>query len=157
QHTRYTVTFLGTLGGTFSQPFGMNNKGEVDGISTLPGDNETHAFLWRNGVMTDLGTLGGPNVNGDFGAQFGPNERGEVVGIAQTSTPNPLGELCFGLDLTCSPYLWRDGVMTPLPTLGGSIGVADDINNRGQVVGMVENTTPEPDCAVLLQLKPVLW
>src|SRR2546426_7148868 len=94
QHTRYSVTYLGTLGGTFSQPFGMNNKGEVDGISTLPGDNETHAFLWQNGVMTDLGTLGGPNVNGDFGAQFGPNERGEVVGIAQTSTPNPLGELC---------------------------------------------------------------
>ena len=56
QHTRYSVTYLGTLGGTFSQPFGMNNKGEVDGISTLPGDNETHAFLWRNGVMTDLGT-----------------------------------------------------------------------------------------------------
>jgi probable HAF family extracellular repeat protein len=157
QHTRYTVTYLGTLGGTFSQPFGMNNKGEVDGISTLPGDSETHAFLWRKGVMTDLGTLGGPNVNGDFGAQFGPNERGEVVGIAQTSAPNPLGELCFGLDLICFPFFWRDGVMTSLPTLGGGIGVADDINNRGQVVGMVENTTPEPDCPVLLQLKPVFW
>jgi probable HAF family extracellular repeat protein len=86
---RYTVTFLGTLGGTFSQPFGMNNKGEVNGVSTLPGDQNAHAFLWRNGVMTDLGTLGGPNSNGDFGVPFGPNERGDVAGGPETANPHP--------------------------------------------------------------------
>jgi probable HAF family extracellular repeat protein len=35
--------------------------------------------------------------------------------------------------------------------------VADDINNRGQIVGLAENTTPEPDCSLFLQAKPVLW
>jgi hypothetical protein len=44
-HPRYAVTFLGTLGGTFSQPFGLNNKGEVNGIANLPGDLNHHAFL----------------------------------------------------------------------------------------------------------------
>jgi probable HAF family extracellular repeat protein len=50
--------------GTFSRPFGLNNKGEVNGVATLLGDTAQHAFLWRDGVMTDLSTLGGPNSNG---------------------------------------------------------------------------------------------
>jgi probable HAF family extracellular repeat protein len=162
------VTFLGTLGGTFSQPFGMNNKGEVNGISTLPGDGSQHAFLWRDGVMTDLETLGGPNSNGDFGVPFGPNERGEIVGGSETSTPDPLGEdFCFfGNNLTCLPFVWKSGVMTSLPTLGGNNGNAGDINNRGQVVGTAENTTRDPTCLDLgpplnqidqIQEKPVVW
>jgi probable HAF family extracellular repeat protein len=168
QYTQYSVTFLGTLGGTFSEPFGMNNKGEVNGISTLPGDGSQHAFLWRDGVMTDLETLGGPNSNGDFGVPFGPNERGEVVGGSETSSPDPLGEdFCFfGNNLTCLPFVWKNGVMTPLPTLGGNNGNAGGINNRGQVVGTAENTTPDPTCEELgpplnqvdqIQEKPVIW
>jgi len=168
KRTRYIITFLGTLGGTFSQPFGMNNKGEVGGIATPVGDQNQHAFLWRNGVMTDLGTLGGPNSNGDFGVPFGPNERGEVVGGAETSTPDPLGEdLCFfGNNLTCLPFVWKDGVMSPLPTLGGNNGAAGDINNRGQVVGSAENTTRDPTCPALgppldiidqIEERPVIW
>jgi len=65
-HTRYKITFLGTLGGTFSQPFGINNTGEVDAIGNLPGDQSHQAFLWRDGVITGLASLGGPNNTGDF-------------------------------------------------------------------------------------------
>ena len=54
----YRVIDLGTLGGTFSEAFGINNKGQVQGFSTLPRDTAVHAFVWQNGVMTDLGTLG---------------------------------------------------------------------------------------------------
>src|ERR1700724_1542956 len=74
---RYTVTDLGTLGGTFSIPFGINNAGRVAGGATLPGGN-LHPFLWHDGHMTDLGTLGGPN--GDAG---GPNARGELAVLAE--------------------------------------------------------------------------
>jgi hypothetical protein len=38
QHTHYTVTDLGTLGGTFSFAGGINNRGDIEGFSTLPGD-----------------------------------------------------------------------------------------------------------------------
>jgi probable HAF family extracellular repeat protein len=54
-HVRYTVKDLGTLGGTFSNAFGINNKGDVVGHATLKGDTALHAFLWRKEVMTDLG------------------------------------------------------------------------------------------------------
>ena len=56
---RYTITDLGTLGGTFSDVGGVNNQGAISGFSTLPGDTVTHAFLWQRGQMTDLGTSEG--------------------------------------------------------------------------------------------------
>src|SRR5437588_514051 len=55
----YTVTDLGTLGGSTSRAGAINQSGQVIGDAMLPGDAVTHAFLWENGVMRDLGTLGG--------------------------------------------------------------------------------------------------
>lgn len=167
QLPQYNVTFLGNLGGCCGEALGINNAGDVTGFSSPP-DLTTHAYLWRSGVMTDLGTLGGLNSNGEFGVLEGPNERGQVVGGSETSTPDPLGEdFCFyGNFLTCSAFVWSDGVMTALPTLGGNNGTAADINNRGQIVGAAENTTPDATCAGLppplnqidqIQAKAVIW
>ena len=160
QHTRYTVTDLGTLGGTFSFAGGINNRGSVEGFSTLPGDTASHAFLWQNGAMTDLGTLGGPNSL----AEFPPSESDKVGGGAETSTRDPLGEdFCFfGTNLICLPFLWQKGVMTPLPTLGGNNGTATEVNSRGQVSGVAEIASPDPTCdpsitPQVLQAKPVMW
>jgi probable HAF family extracellular repeat protein len=162
QHTRYTVTDLGTLGGTFSLGAGINNRGSVTGFSALPGDTAVHAFLWQKGVMTDLGTLGGPNST----AAEEPTESEKVGGYAETSTPDPFGEDFCGFPtatgLICLPFLWQKGVMTPLPTLGGNNGSAFQVNNRGQVAGFAENATPDPTCDPLitpqvLQVKPVIW
>jgi len=153
---RYTVTDLGTLGGTFSQAFGMNNNGWVVGFSTLPGDIALHAFVWRKGVMTDLGTLGGP-----LSAASSVNDAGQVVGYSETSTPDPNGEdFCgFGDHLVCLPVLWQSGVITALPTLGGNNGVGNNINNRGQVVGATEITERDPTCIPpqVLVFKPTIW
>ena len=157
QPPNYIVTDLGTLGGTFGQANALNNSGSVVGFATLPGDTESHAFLWSKGIKSDLGTFGGPNSSAAF-----INERGEVVGSAETSTPDPLGENFCGSNLICLPFLWQDGIMVPLPTLGGNNGVAIGINSRGQVAGQAENTTPDPTCdpsitPQVLQIKPVIW
>ena len=155
---RYVVTDLGTLGGTFAAAEGLNNRGWVEGLSTLAGDQSQHAFVWRNGVMSDLGTLGGPNSN----AYYSPNERGEITGNAETLTLDPLGEdTCgYGDHLVCLPFVWQAGVMIPLPTtLGGNNGFAHGINNRGQIVGSAENATHDPTCTPpqVLDFVPLIW
>ena len=57
---RYEVSDLPPLGGTSSVGFSVNDRGWVAGRSNLAGNQSRHATLWRNGVLTDLGTLGGP-------------------------------------------------------------------------------------------------
>src|SRR6516162_6587597 len=50
------MTDLGTLGGSRSFAFGINDQGQVVGYSYLP-DGTYHAFLWQGGVLTDLNSL----------------------------------------------------------------------------------------------------
>jgi probable HAF family extracellular repeat protein len=157
---RYTVKDLGTLGGTFALAGGISNTGWVEGFSTLPGDIDVHEFLWHKGVMTDLGTLGGANSQ----SEFRPNDFGLAGGYSETSIPDPNGEdFCgFGNQVICLPFLWYKGVMTALPTLGGSNGTGNGTNDWGELAGTAENTTTEPTCVgtglpQVLQYKPVIW
>ncbi len=165
KHVRYTVKVLSTLGGTAGVGNSVNNRGWVTGAANLTGDTTEHAALWRNGVITDLGTLGGPDsfINAPV-----KNESGEIEGFAETSTPDPLGEaFCTGVTffgfqdgVTCLGFLWRDGVMAPLPPLaGGNNSQASGVNNRGEVVGFAENGTQDASCKPpqVLQFDAVIW
>jgi probable HAF family extracellular repeat protein len=154
---RYAVVDLGTLGGTFGLAFGINDKGQVGGFANLPGDMAQHAFVYANGVMTDLGTLGGSNS----GSYEGPNEALLAGGLAETSTPDPNGEdFCgYGDNLICLAFSWQNGVMTPLDTLGGNNAQGGGLNDQGQIAGFAETSTPDPNCPApqVLQFKPVVW
>jgi probable HAF family extracellular repeat protein len=113
---------LGTLGGTNGGPNGLNNLGQVAGLSNLAGDQTAHPFLWpgQDGRMRDLGTLGG-----SFGMAEAINNASEVVGVSSTAG-----------DLTIHAFLWKQGVMTDLGTLGGfDFSDAHAVNSKGQVVG----------------------
>jgi len=164
----YSVINLGTLGGSASNGFGgVNNRGWVTGDANLAGDQNEHAFLWRQGVTTDLGTLGGSNSGVAIPVK---DDKGLIVGGAQTATVDPLGEFwgaaafctavnCQGWQNLELGFLWQNGVMTALPTLGGNNGEAFGVNNRGQVVGMTETATHDPSCIPpqVLDFKAVIW
>ncbi len=153
----YSITVLGTLGGIFGEAWGVNNGGSMAGHSTLPGDQTYHAFFWQKGVITDLGTLGGPNSNNSGSSPL--NGRGAVSGFSDTPTPDPNGEdFCgFGTQLICLPFVWQKGVITALPTLGGSNASGGGINNRGQIVGVSETPNSDPCSPFALQVEAVMW
>jgi probable HAF family extracellular repeat protein len=121
----YEVHDLGTLaGGSFSYAFGINQAGKVVGAASLnenPESPEEHAFLYSDGVMSDLGTLGGPNANAtDI------NDAGKVVGSSTTNAEA----------IERHAFLYSGGLMQDLGTLQGhSESYALAINNKDEVVG----------------------
>jgi probable HAF family extracellular repeat protein len=114
----YTVTDLGTLGGSISGGSGINSSGQVAGYSYTRSGAE-HAFLYTNGTMHDLGTLGGTLSIG-----LGINDSGQVTGYSYTMDN---GEL--------HAFVYSNGTIQDLGTLGGSVSIGEGINANGQVVG----------------------
>jgi probable HAF family extracellular repeat protein len=153
----YKITDMGLNHSTdnFSMVMGLNNEGwaeNMDGVVNPPIRSTSttiasgRAVIYAHGRNIDLGTLGGKNSWTNYG---GINDRGEAVGLAETPVPDPDGEdMCtFGTKLTCRPFLWRDGHMMALPTLGGNNGQASAINNRGQIVGISETAVQDSGCS----------
>jgi probable HAF family extracellular repeat protein len=156
----YKITDLGMNKSTdnFSMAMGLNNQGWAENMDGFVNPPETststtvasgRAVISIYGFNIDLGTLGKPGANSwiNWG---GINDRGEAVGMSETSDPDPNGEdICgFRTHLSCVPFLWRDGHMSALPTLGGNNGQASAINNRGEVVGFAEDGAVDSTCPV---------
>src|SRR5439155_582595 len=111
---------LGTLGGPVSIAYGINDVGQIVGTSATA-SGTSHAFLWSNGTMADLGSLGSMGPSDGRGI----NNRGQVVGGT--------------IDANNSQYhafLWDNGMMQDLGTLPGyNLSQGQAINDAGQVVG----------------------
>jgi probable HAF family extracellular repeat protein len=161
----YQVTNLPSLGGTSSFGSSINNRGWVAGSSNLAGDETQHAALWQSPFPPDLGTLGGPNSGVLWPVK---NDHGIISGISQTAAPDPLGErwscsaffpAATAVGHQCLGFVWQDGVMRPLPTLGGTNGFATGTNNNGETVGWAENTVHDSTCVPpqVLQFRAVAW
>jgi probable HAF family extracellular repeat protein len=130
-----TLTNLGALpGGYNSYGQALNARGTVVGSAengvTDPdlGIAEFEAVLWRNGQITDLGTLGG-----NESLAFDINDRGQIVGVAANTVPDPAS--FFGFATQTRPFFWENGVMRDLDTLGSTDGAAYLMNARGQAMG----------------------
>jgi probable HAF family extracellular repeat protein len=141
-----TMTDLGSLGDGFdgAEATGINNKGQVVGRS-ITSHYDEHAFIWENGVMTDLGTLGGA-----YSIATGINDKEEVVGWSTITPVDPdYPDFSFSYD-DLHAFIWKDGVITDLGTLGGSASGATGINDKGEVVGWSDTT-------VKYESRPFIW
>lgn len=136
--SRDALEDLGTLpGGTQSTAYSINDWGLVVGLSDTT-DGEVNTFLWHRAIgMIDLGplSLGGDSFNTQV---YAINNRAQFVGDTTDADDNTRA------------FLWSDGVIVDLGTLGGSHSRARDINNRGVIVGAA--TDPND-----LELTAVRW
>jgi probable HAF family extracellular repeat protein len=124
---RYFVTDPGTLGGTQSFAYGINNSGQVVGFSWTAGDASGHSFLYSNGRMTDLYPLNSQDL-----VTVGPTDINDAGQVASG--------LVVGGVYTPAVLDSRTGDLTLLGSLGGVTpfgfsGVATSINTFGDAVG----------------------
>jgi probable HAF family extracellular repeat protein len=119
---------LGNLGGDgmFFGIFahGLNDRGQVVGVSDTTDDESFHAFLWQQGHIKDLGTLPGDA----FSLAVTVSNGGLVLGLSISADFNPRAAL------------WRDGSAIDLNTLVPKdtalyLQSACSINDKGEIIG----------------------
>ena len=123
---QYTATVIPTLGGASNAAYGVNEAGWVVGQSDTF-DGPFHAFVYINGVVTDLGTLEG----GSHSTAFGINNNGVIVGRADNAsgTDRPVR---WTRDQNGQ---WQIEDLGTLRANGFGFGWALRVNDAGQVVG----------------------
>ena len=119
---------LGTLPGfELMKPSRINSMGQIAGLATNAGPYQpSHAFLYANGTLLDLGSLAGEKSSSQA---HGLNDRGKVVGWFNTPTG------------VRHAAVWEDGQLVDLNTLLPSesawvLTEARAINNANQVAGV---------------------
>jgi probable HAF family extracellular repeat protein len=171
---RYTITILGSLGGTNSRANSIDDLGIVGGYSKVAGNAVRHATLWSTRATQlpiDLSSLGGAAFNSSIAWPV-KNNVGLISGISETGDVNPLGEtwscgfffatsgkVCYGFVMSVFD---QNRTLHPLkPLQGGINSYATGTNDWGTTVGWAENGVHDTTCASdsdqVLQFKPVTW
>jgi probable HAF family extracellular repeat protein len=121
------MTDLGTLDGpaASSNALTINSSGQVVGWSTAPAGATIVAFADLDGSMIDLGTIDG----GTSSVANGINDAGVVIGNSDTASSDEHG------------FVYQNGTMTDVGTLGGPNSSVNAINDNGEVTGSSENAS----------------
>lgn len=149
---RYSVIDLGTLGGQLSFGYGLNAQGDVVGWA-YTAKLSIHAFLWRGGKMRDLGVPQGfpisearcISASGAVSGYCAEADRNNLqIFLWKEGRLNLLGKGDgFGINDTGDlvgqsgdhAFLYRQGKLLDLGTLGGDQSAARAINRAGHIAG----------------------
>lgn len=124
---------LSTLGGTSIRAISVNNAGQIVGEAMLA-NGDIHASLFENGVVSDLGSLGGSSQASDI------NDSGIIVGRSFSDPGFNQGDQ--------RAVLYENGTLIDLGTFGGPKAGTNSINNLGQsvVLANINNSTSSAFC-----------
>ena len=163
QPPRYTVIDLGTLPGGSSSMANYVSNNRLVGGNAADAAGTQQSILWAGPFRINLGT---PGLNSGI---FGINDSGQIAIQAEISTRDPNQEnFCgYGTGLECIAVLWQRGLTIPLPTLGGHNATIGNINAKGEIPGVAENSVLALDCPKgklpngngpqIFNFEPVVW
>jgi probable HAF family extracellular repeat protein len=95
----------------------INDRGDVVGLAGTK--SGVRAFVYRDGVMKKLGTLGG-----GWSGAYAVSRKRQVVGCSTVFGARPIRAFTF-----------QAGVMSAIPDLGGDVACALGVDDLGRVVG----------------------
>jgi probable HAF family extracellular repeat protein len=152
---------LGALGAdpngySDSTPVAININDQVIGYSSIfDGEGNwqgQHGFLWLNGTMHDMGSLGVDESGYSFSTPYAINANGQVVGFS-TYSEN-------GVAKGNRAFLYQNSTMLDLnSTLPANIGLVLEnalaINDKGQITAFGSRTKEKETYQVYVLLTPV--
>jgi probable HAF family extracellular repeat protein len=145
---------LGSLGGSFTYAYDLNDSSVVTGqsdISNIPdptfGIPPFHGYQWSGGVLTDFGAIFGSNFND--GSSI--NDAGAIAGSADVAG-----------DTGANAIVWNNGVVQNLSPYGNITVWGSGINSQGDVIGSWGSVDPDPSdgppvSVMLCPCYAVLW
>ena len=157
----------GSLGGSYTLARRINDQGLIVGESGVPGGGAAHTVVWENGVIRDIQgfasgstypwgvsntgiVVGQWNAPGAAAYSWSPSAGMSVMAGLEGPDDIPLavndaGQIVGWYKRTPTDvnkaFLWVNGAITDLGTLGGQSSVATAINNGGQAVGRADLAT----------------
>ena len=135
-------TDIGPGGSALSFAYGLNDSGQVVGQAEFGPSAAPHAFLYDKGALNDLGTLGG-----GVSLAVVINNRGQIAGVSDVALP-PADAASSGIPYATAYgyslshlFLYAQGKMSDLGTLGNGLMYPLGINDAGEIVGRVDSAT----------------
>lgn len=133
---------LGTLGGTNSYAWGINEPGQVVGEAQIVGNLSYHAFLYSNGVMTDLNTLIPADSGWELIRATRINDAGQIIGYGIVNGEIH-GFLLTPVNITPTP--------TPTPQVGPPTSKDQCKNDGWRIFNTPRTFKNQGDCVSFVE------